>query len=210
MATLLQLRTKLNGEVGVVSDAETTPWSTTVRNNAIIDGYAELWRVGVWKPVLQSIATVDDQFIYTLSTIRRLERLELVDSGGRINSEPRGIVEDDGSGAWHLRLVAPLTNGYILRVRGWTAYKSQLSGDGDTDDLPAEHNRVPLLKAKAILWRIQLGSFARYGTRQAVPPEMNLSIDQLIGLISAAEREFVDEAKVLSGLRPRAGQTRSV
>lgn len=208
MATLADLRAKLNGEVGVADDGETEPWSQTVRNNAIIDAYAELWRVGVWKPALQDIATDSTVDRYALTSVRRLERLELLDTNLVRVSDPRGTVEDDGAGGYQVRLVAPLADGYTLRVRGWTAYKSQFSGDGDTDDLPAEHNRVPLLKAKAILWRIALGKFARYGERQAIAPEMNMSIDQLIGMIAAAEREFIDEARVLSRLRPRAGQNR--
>ncbi|HEY6014506.1 MAG TPA: hypothetical protein VIU37_10875, partial [Candidatus Limnocylindrales bacterium] len=76
MATLAQLRAKLNGEIGVVTDTEPSPWSQTVRNNAIMDGYAELWRAGVWKAVIETPASVTDQSIYALTSIRRLERLE--------------------------------------------------------------------------------------------------------------------------------------
>jgi hypothetical protein len=210
MATLDQLRAKLNGEIGVVTDGETTPWSTTVRNNAITDGYAELWRAGVWKFVTQTVSTVTDQWVYALSTIRRLDRVELIDASGRVLETPKAVVEDNGSGAWQLRLTAAIDTQWQLRVRGWTAYKSQFSGGSDTDDLPAEHNRIPLLKAKAILWRIQLGTFARYGERQALPPEMNLSIDQLLGMVSAAEREFEVQSEALAKLRPRSGQTRTL
>jgi|GEM_PF-6926603 len=208
MATLATLRERLNGEIGVDTDGSTAPWTTAVRNAAIGDGFAELWRVGVWKPVIQSIATVTDQYVSALTSIRRLERLELVDSSSRIISMPRGIVEDDGSGAWQLRLVNPIATGYTLRVRGWTAYKSAFSGDADTDDLPAEHIRVPLLKAKAILYRAQLGRAAQYAQRQALPPEQGTSVDQLMSIVAAAEREFAEEARVLSGLRPRSSQAR--
>jgi hypothetical protein len=211
VATLAVLRAKLNGEVGVVTDGETTPWSQTVRNNAIIDGYADLYRVGVWKLVTQTISTVTDTWTYALTSIRRLDRVELLDSTNRVlESDIKGVVEDDGSVAWQLRLSTSIDTGYSMKVRGWTAYKSQFSGDGDTDDLPAEHNRVPLLKAKSILWRVQLGTFARYGERQALPPEMNMSIDQLLGMVAAAEREFEEESKRLSNLRPRSGQARSL
>ncbi len=212
MATLAALRAKLNGEIGVLTDAEATPWSMTVRNQAIIDGYAELWRAGVWKLVTQDVATVTDAFTYALTDIRRLDRIDLLDSSSRLQEMPRAVVEDTGSGTWQLRLTGgvAIDAGYTMRVRGWTAYKSQFTGDADTDDLPAEHQRVPLLKAKAILYRIQLGSFARYGERQALPPEMNLSIDQFIGMIAAAEREFEEEARRLSNLRPRSGQARRI
>ena len=209
MATLLQLRTKLNGEIGVVTDAETAPWTTAVRNAAIADGYAALYRAGVWKSATQSLSTVSDQAIYALTTIRRLERVDLLDSSSRVLENPKAIVEDDGSGAWQLRLARSIATGSTLKVRGWTAYISVFASDAAVDDLPPEHNRVPLLKAKAILWRAQLGTFARYGERQALPPVMNVSVDQLLGMIAAAEREYEDEARRLSNLRPRSGQSQS-
>jgi hypothetical protein len=211
MTTLANLRAKLNGEIGVTTDAETTPWSTTVRNNAISDGYAELWRAGVWKPATQTIATVADQWVYALTSIRHLERAELLDSSNRVLESIAGTVRDDGSGAWELRLSGgTLAAGFNIRVRGWAAYKSTFSSDSDTDDLPAEHNRIPLLKAKAILYRAELATFVRYGERQAVPPEMNASAEVLLSIIAAAEREFAEEAQKLARLRPRGGQTKRV
>ncbi len=210
MATLDALRAVLNGEIGVLTDADPAPWTTTVRNNAISAGYAALWRFGVWKPVKQDITTTTNTFVYPLTTIRRLERIELLDSAGRLVEMPKGIVEDDGAGAWQLRLIDAVAAGYTLRVRGWTAYKSAFSGGSDTDDLPAEHQRIPLLKAKAILWRIALGKFAKAGERQALPPAMNVSVENLLGMIAAAEREFAEEARQLSRLRPRASQIRRV
>jgi hypothetical protein len=37
-----------------------------------------------------------------------------------------------------------------------------------------------------------------------------MSIDQLLGMVAAAEREFEEESKRLSNLRPRSGQARSL
>lgn len=212
MATLLAIRTALNGELGVVTDAETTPWSPAVRNQAITDGYAALWRAGVWKLVTQDIATVTDSFTYALTSIRRLDRIDLLDSSSRLLESPRAVVEDDGAGGYQLRLTnnVAIDTGSTMRVRGWTAYISTFASDSAVDDLPAEHARLPRLKAKAILYRQQLGSFARYGERQAIPPEMNLTADQLIGIVAAAEREFEEETRRLSNLRPRSGQARRI
>lgn len=212
MTTLANLRASLNAEIGVAADADTVPWTTTVRNDAISKGYAELWRAGVWKDAKQDIATTDGTWAYALTTIRRLNRLELLDSDGNILERPRGIVELDGAGTgtYQVRLVAPLAASLTLRVWGWTAYKSTFSSDADTDDILAEYSRIPLLKAKAILYRQQLGQFARYGERQALPPNMNVSVDQLLAVIAAAEREFEEEARVLANQRPRSGQTRRI
>lgn len=212
MATLAALRTRLNNEVGVLNDTTDTVWSQAVRNQAIGDAYAELWRVGVWKDAKQDFATVTDQWTYALTSIRKLDRLEVLDSTSRVLERPRGVIEQDGSGtnAFQLRLSGPIASGYTLRVRGWAAYVSTFANDAAVDDLPAEHVRVPILKAKAILYRIQMGTFARYGERQALPPEMNVSVDQLAGIIQAAEREFLDAAKALAGLRTRTGSPRSI
>ena len=201
--TLVNLRAKLNGEIGVDLDADTLPWSATVRNNAISDGYAELWRVGVWKPATQTIATVDKTWIYALTSMRAAFRVEVLDTNGYIIDQYPFTVEDDGAGAYQLVLAIPTASGLSLRVRGWTAFKSQFSGDSDPDDLDAEYNRIPLLKAKVILYRQQLSRFMRYGERQQVPPEMTVTIDQLIASINAAEREFEVEAKRLANRRPR-------
>lgn len=281
--TLLALRQKLNGELGVADDAEASPWSQTVRNAAISDGYAALYRAGVWKAVKQDFASVDGQVVYAASTPRRLNRLELLDSLMNVVSRPNGFLEPDGSGTTQLTLRAGSANGYTLRVYGWTAYSSSFSkasiivsssiaaatlitttlahglasgetvtiaghtgstpaivgdyvvtyvspttftipltvstgGTGGTatalycgsvtDDLDAEFNRVPLLKAKAILYRQQLALFVRYGERQAVAPEMNMTIDQVLGVCAAAEREFTEECKNLANLRVRVGQSR--
>ena len=203
MATLLQLRTKLNGEIGVATDAEAAPWSVTTRNNAISDGYAALWRVGVWKPVTVDIAATGLR-AYAVTGMRRLNRAELLDSSGGLIERTAAYIEPDGAGGYQV-LVPEISTGYTLRLYGWTAYVSTFANDAASDDLEAEYNRIPLLKAKAILYRAQLASFARYGERQAVAPQMNLTVDQLLGVIAACEREFADEAGVLAGLRLRGG-----
>jgi len=207
--TLANLRLKLNGEVGVATDGETTPWSTTVRNNAISDGYADLYLNGVWKTVKHDYPTVEGQTVYAACTARRLNRLELLDSSGNVVSRPRGFLEPDGSGTIQLILRAGCAAGYTLRVYGWTAHLSVFAGDSTPDDLDAEYNHIPLLKAKAILYSQQLALFARYGERQAVAPEMNLTVDQLLGLVAAAERMYADRCKALANLRTRVGQMRS-
>jgi hypothetical protein len=211
VATLAAIRAALNSEIAVITDAETAPWTQAARNQAISDGYSALWRVGVWKPVRQDITPVTSQFIYALTSIRRLQQIDHLNSSGFKLADVRGVVEDDGAGGYQLRLKAPIDSGTnTLRVRGWTAYVSTFANDAAVDDLPAEYGRIPRLKAKAILYRQQLATFARYGERQAAAPVMNMTIEQLIGVVAAAEREFADEAKALSSLRPRAGQTRDV
>lgn len=209
MATLAQLRARLNDEIGVASDAETAPWSTARRNQAIADAYAALWRVGVWKDAKQDLTTVTNQYVYALTSIRKLNRLELLDSSSRVVEHPKGIVEPDGAGAgtYQLILTSPIASGYTLRVRGWAPYASTFAGESSTDDLPAEHSRLPLLKAKAILYRQELSRFMRYGESQVLEPGMNISMEGLLAGIAQAEREFADETRLLAAQRPRSSLT---
>lgn len=206
MTTLANLRAKLNDEIGVASDVETSPWTQAQRSAAISEGYAELWRAGVWKDTKQDITTVEDTWTYALTSIRRLYRMELRDSASRVLEMPKGIVEPDGTGtgAYQLRLIFPISSGYTLRVYGWAPYVSTFASDAANDDLPAEYNRIPLLKAKAILYRQQLAKFARWGEAQALVPPMGVSVDALMGLVASAEREFEELAGDLRAMRPRA------
>lgn len=210
MATLLVIRTALNAEIGVEAslDAETDPWTPAVRNQAISDAYADLWRVGIRKDAKQDLTTVADQWVYALTAIRQLSRLELLDSSSRILERPKGFVEADSSGAGTYQLALPMavSAGYTLRVRGFAPYKSVFSGDSDTDDLPAEFARVPRLKAKIILYRQQVALFARYAERQTEAPSMTVNLEQLIGMVREAEAEYRDAAKAVAGLRQRASQ----
>lgn len=206
MTTLANLRAKLNDEIGVATDAETSPWTQAQRNAAISEGYAELWRSGVWKDAKQDISTVNDTWTYALTSIRRLYRMELRDSAGRVLEQPRGIIEPDGTGtgAYQLRLAYPIDSGFTLRVIGWAPYVSTFANDSANDDLPAEYNRIPLAKARAILYRQQLSRFARWGEAQALASPMNVSVDALMGLVATAEREFEEMASDLRAMRPRA------
>ena len=205
MTTLATLRAKLNDELAVPNDADTSPWTTAQRSAAISEGYADLWRAGVWKDTKQDIATVTDTWQYPLTTIRRLSRMELLDSGGRVLEQPKGVIEPDGSGtgAYQVRLRSPIGSGYTLRVRGFAPYSSVFATDATSDDLPTEYNRMPLLKAKAILLRQQLAKFARWGEAQVIAPPMNVSVDALMGLIAAAEREYSDLTKDVRAQRTR-------
>ena len=207
--TLADLRAKLNDDIGVIVDRDTSPWTVAQRNQAISDGYAQLWRSGVWKDAKQDITTVTDTWAYALTSIRHAYRIELLDSAFRVLELPKGMIESDGAGAgtYQIRLVRPLASGNTLRVIGYAPYKSVFADDADTDDLPAEYNRIPLLKAKSILYTQQLAKFIRYGEAQSIRPAMNVSADVMLGLISAAEREFAAETRDLSGQRPRVGLT---
>jgi hypothetical protein len=209
MATLVQLRTALNGDIGVTTDTESLPWSKTVRNQAIAFGYAALWTAGVWKFYSQDIPAITGQQSYS-TLLRELHEIQLVDSSGVIQSYPIGVINTVG-GTSTLFLRAPVSSTYTIRARGFLPYISDFLtagafDDTKTDDLEAEFMRVPLLKAKSILYGAQLATFVRFSGRQAAPPALNLSVEQMYSIRSLAEREWETETKRIAGQRPRISQ----
>lgn len=208
MATALSvLRGYLNAELAVTDDTESTPFSAALRNRAISQGYAALWRAGCWKPVQQSIASVTHQTVYA-TTIRRLRVVDVIDSSGYVCDHAPGRIEETSIGTFELILKTPIATGYTLRTNGWTAYVSVFVNDAAVDDLADEYNRIPLLKAKAICYRKVAADFMRFGTRQAIPPEMNMTIEQMLGVVAAAEREWAQETHDWKSQRDRMMQPR--
>lgn len=204
MATLASQRAVLNRELGVIDDAETSPWPVAARNAAIVEGYKALYRMGVWKPATQTTSTVDTTWGYTLTTIRDVDRVDVLDSSSNMIEEARFTVDDDGSGGTTLTLAAPIASGYSMAIRGWRPYSWALVADADADDLPEEWSRLPILKAKVILYRQQLSSFMRYRERLNSPAELNVTVDGLVGTIAAAEREWEVEARRAANRRRRS------
>lgn len=205
MTTLATLRGYLNDELAVADDSETSPFSKTLRNRAISQGYAALWRSKVWKPVQVDVAVTDGSVFYTVSGMRRLGAAYRLGSDGLPLEKVPALLEERGASNYVLTIAA-MDAGDTIRLEGWTAYASTFASDSSSDDLPDELNRLPLLKAKAICYRKVLSDFARYGTRQIAPPEMNVTVDQIVGIISAAEREFEAEARLVAKQRTRYGQ----
>lgn len=211
MATLAVIRAALNLELGVdvADDATDVVFTQAARNAAIAAAYAGLWLDGIRKDAVQNITTVADTWTYALTSIRQLARIELLDSLNRILERPHGIVEQSfaGTNAYQLTLTASVAAGYTLRVRGYAPYISVFANDAAVDDLPLEYERIPVLKAKIILYETQRALFMRYGEKQALPESMNVSLEALIGMIRECWGEYRQAARSLSGARQRSGQT---
>jgi hypothetical protein len=206
MATLATIRASLNAEIGVLADADTNPWTATVRNDAISKGYAALWKAGVGKPVIEDETTVDGQAAYTVTTIRRVAYAEVIDSSGYIVESPPCEIVPNGSGGYQA-VVPGLAAGYTLRLRGYAPYISTFATDSSVDDIEMEWARVPLLKAKEILYRQELGRVARFQERQASPSGMSVGVSDLLAVIAAAKREWDDEIKDMRRRQPVRGQS---
>jgi hypothetical protein len=193
VSTLAQIRAALNADMGIATDAETAPWSVTARNAAIAAGYQELGRKGATKPVVVSVNAVTDKQYYLVADgitgIEELSFVDVVNSLGQCVDHPQAILEADGAGTFQL-VTPPIATGYTLKLHGFKPYICTFAGDSSPDDLESQYQRVPLLKAKAILLRQTSIGAARYNQRQLQAPTLNATLDQILGMISLAEREF--------------------
>ncbi len=209
MATLLDQRLALNSEIGVANDAEADPWPVAARNAAITQGYRALWTARAWKPVVVSVAASSTQNLYpNITGIMRLGFAETIDADGNAADYPYATLREDGKGGYEL-LMPVMDAGITVNLHGWTAYKSDFTGDSDADDLPAEFSRVPLLKAKAILYRQQASVLARFGEQARISYKtvLNLSLADLVSLVTTAEQEFAAAVHDMAVERPRYGHS---
>jgi hypothetical protein len=205
MATLATIRASLNSEIGVLADADTIPWTQAVRNDAISKGYAALWIEGVGKPVIEDETTVDAQAAYAITTIQRVAYAEVIGSSGGIVESPPCEVVPNGSGGYQA-IVPGLAAGYTLRLHGYAPYISTFATDAAVDDIETEWARVPLLKAKEILYRQELGRVARFQERQAAPSGMSVGVSDLLAVIAAAKREWDEMIRLMRRRQVVRGQ----
>lgn len=206
MATLLEIRTNLNLELGISTDADTKPWPVATRNQAIATAYAALWRDGVWKVASQDITSVDDAQTY-ITTVEELYEVALLDSSGAIVGYPPAKIVETASGPT-LFLVVPVAGGMTLRVRGWKPYTSDFKtagvfDDTKSDDLDADLAFLPILNAKANLYAQATSKYMNYSGHQAAPGDMNVTLEQLLGGKQDAKRDYQIECRRIVQHRPK-------
>jgi hypothetical protein len=206
MATLLEIRTRLNAELGISADADPKPWTVAVRNQAIATAYAALWRDGIWKVTTDDITSVDDAQTY-ITTVEELYDVALVGSDGSIVGYPSAKIKETDSGPT-LFLVAPIAGGYTLRVNGWMPYVSDFKtagafDDTKSDDLDAKYAELPILNAKYLLYAAQVTRYMAYSQHQAAPGDLNVTLEQLLGGKQDAKRDYLTECRKIVQHRPK-------
>lgn len=202
-STLADIRARLNLEVSVLNDAETYPFSLAARNQAISNGYAALWPVGVGKVSSQDIVTVDGAQSYA-TTIQRLYDCALIDGSYIAGYIPSKIVQT--ASGYTLFLTLPVGGASTLRVSGLTPYISIFASDAAVDDLDPSMGRLPLLKAKSILFTAALANYARTSSHQSEPASLNVTVGDLLTMRAAAEQEWEKETRKAAKQLPREAQ----
>jgi hypothetical protein len=205
VTTLANIRAQLNSDLGMTTDADAKPYTQAQRNAAISLGYGALWWAGVWKNATDSIATVDNAQSYLTTTVKKLYDVALVDSTGYIVGYPKAKIDDTAAGAT-LFLVLPVSSGYTLSVHGWAPYISTFANDSASDDLDPSLLRIPLLKARSILYSGMINQFMAFSGHQSSPAALNVTLEQLLTAKATAEREWENETRNIAVSRDRISQ----
>ena len=164
--TLLQLRTRLNIDLGLTDDTAATPWgSEAVRNEAIRDGFERLW------PAMRRMREERQDYdatkqVYELAEVKDVQLVAVESADGIIRNDLknwRNFAVDDDPVRYTLRMsTATGINGGVLVISGYAPYKSFFSGDADQCDLTDRLCWIPLLGARAWLYRRRYHEFLDY------------------------------------------------
>lgn len=193
-STLDSVRTaSLNVELGLDSDSDNRFGTTAQRNYAIQEALRRLWpRMG--RLTRENVTVVDDQYDYTLTTVRDVVRVEQYDEDGLFISDLRGNWrawwdEEDATPVVRLHLVDELDTDTSLKVVGYAPYTVPASG-GASLDLQPEDEWVIIAGARALLYRRLLNQFVVFERHANENRSTSLTPDQILGMVAAAERDF--------------------
>lgn len=194
--TLDQLRSStggLNDELGLSGDSDTTWGSTTLRNTYIQRAIAKLWPV-MGRLTRESITTVASQMDYALTTIRDIERIEVMDISdsdvvsSRVKSWQH-VMDEVGDPPTNRLVIPTMAAGYTLRVYGYVPYLIPASG-ASSCDIPPPLEHVVYSGARVEAYRRKLNEFANFERFQNENRQNSLTPADVIELLRQAKADF--------------------
>lgn len=203
--TQLQLRqNRLNVDLGLDltltnGDGDTSFGTTAVRNQAIQVALAKLWP-RMARLAVESATPSTTALEYTLTTLRDVEAIDLIGVSPAVPIDKGNnfrFIYDETTAATPIRRLrlpyAPgTTNFSSIRVIGYVPYKSELTSDADTLDLPVEFEWVVTTGARAEIYRRQLNSRVNYERFNVQNRDNSVTVNELLTLYQVAVREFED------------------
>lgn len=193
-STLDSIRTvSLNPDLGLDSDSDNRYGDTTVRNNALRDAFARLWP-NMARLIRETVTIADDTVDYTLTAIRDLLTLEVLDDQGVVFDENRNWrVWTDASAdpvVLRLLLAAPYS-GFTGSVRaiGYAPYIVPATGAA-TCDLEPRMEWIVVAGARANLYRRQLSQWMTFERRLNDNPTTSVGPAELMTMYREAESQF--------------------
>lgn len=184
--------------LGVSGDGDDSLGTTTVRTQAIKVAFARLWpRMG--RLILQSVTVVDKQLDYTLTAIRDVETIELLNPTGYVLRDEirnmRVLYDETTAGTEVRRLRLPaapvLGTSPTMRVIGYMPYKSEFTGDSDTLDIPVELEWVPVIGARMEVYRRMMNRRANFEQFANLNRDTDVSVAELRAMYQDARLEFL-------------------
>lgn len=169
-------------------DVDHAVWGQTEKEQLIINAVARL-SPRVMRHVMETIPAVASTYEYTLGTsLRNVFRIDLLDGNGNFSILPNGSWElwgdAEGSAARTLHIGrAWVRDGVSYRVHGY--------GNYDVHTNLIDDHMVPLVlaRARAEAYRRMGASRIQFENWLAQNQTQNVSVNELMQLISEAERE---------------------
>lgn len=190
-STLAQLRAFLNTELGR-TDGSTTPWGSDSDCNRFVQvGIRRLWP-RVARLVRETVTPTDDTMDYTLTGIRDIVRVDVLDSDGLMKDEVRSwelIVDESADPVVRRLLVPEMATTVTLRVTGYQPYSVPSAADSQCD-LPPELEHVAIAGAKVEAFKPRVASFLDYEQRGAQNPTTATGGPELLQMYFAARDDF--------------------
>lgn len=193
--TLAQLRTTgLNVELGLTSDADNVWGDTTARNFYIQRAIAKLWPQCA-RLTRETVTTVANQMDYTLTSLRDVERVEIIDpaSPGLIGDRLKSwqLYADETADPPTLRFLIPagLTSGLTLRLIGYVPYAIP-AADATVTDIPPILEHVVCAGARVEAYRAMANKYANFERFQNENRQNALSAADVLELLRQAGREW--------------------
>ena len=214
--TLDELRTLgLNTELGLTADADATFGTTAQRNGFITRALAKLWP-SMGRLRRENVTITLDVQDYTLTTVWDVERVEVM-------SLTTTTLVDDKIRSWSAWLdeaadpavctihVQRMQTARILRVTGYTPYKSEFASGSTASDIPARLEHVVMSGARVEAFRWMMTRYANYEGFNNENRANSLSPADVIELLRQAKTEFdkgmKENARNLTGAHRAQYQT---
>lgn len=192
----------LNVELGLSGDSDDTFGTTAQRNYALQEAIRRLWPE-MARLTRETITVVTDQKDYTLTTLREVAFLELLDATEsategfltRLDNYRVWYDEEDATPVVRLQLPAamdPAVHG--LRAVGYVPYTVPASSPPSSSgslDLQPEDEWIIVQGARAFLYRRKLNQFADYERHENENRKTFLTPEQIITLAREAEGMFL-------------------
>ncbi len=206
----------LDTELGIATadDATDTTFGTTAARNFYLQrAFAKLWP-DMARLTREDVTTVEKQTDYTLTTLRDIERISVLDTAGLEGDQIKSwqLYEDEAADPIVKRLLIPrMAGGLTLRCIGYAPYIVP-AADGSACDLPPRLEYVVCAGARVEAYRAKVNSFANFKNFQNENRTNAISVGELLDLMRSAERDFarykLDNRRELTGAKRAMRQVR--